>query len=79
MDIDRLHVCGFFFVFLIIVLINKSFVLCLFCVLHLLLVLVSGHSTESSCSVVLMGLSGPRSRPTYSQKIWQYLWVCSQE
>jgi hypothetical protein len=40
---------------------------------------------SSSSSVVLTRLSGPRSRPTTSQKIWQRresnpdLWICSQE
>jgi hypothetical protein len=39
----------------------------------------------NSSSVVLMRLSGPRSRPTTSQKIWQRresnldLWICSHE
>jgi hypothetical protein len=39
----------------------------------------------SSSSIVLMRLSGPRSRPTISQKIWYRrksnpdLWICSQE
>jgi hypothetical protein len=40
---------------------------------------------SSSSSVVLKKLSGPRSKPTTSQKIWQRresnpdLWICSQE
>jgi hypothetical protein len=40
---------------------------------------------SSSSAVVLTTLSGPRSRPTTSQKIWQRresnpdLWICSQE
>jgi hypothetical protein len=35
----------------------------------------------SSSSIVLTRLSGPRSRPTTSQKIWSNLdlWICSQE
>jgi hypothetical protein len=37
---------------------------------------------SSSYSVILTRLSGPRSRPTTSQKIWyrtRDLWNCSQE
>jgi hypothetical protein len=40
---------------------------------------------SSSSSIVLTRLSGPRSRPTTSQTIWQRresnldLWICSQE
>jgi hypothetical protein len=39
----------------------------------------------SSSSVVLTSMSGPRSRPTTSEKIWKRresnsdLWICSQE